>query len=331
MAPLDAAVTRCLEAMQASLGERLLRGRSLANLTWLRVGGPAEWLFQPGSLAELQDFLAELPHQIPVFILGAGSNLIVRDGGLSGVVIRLGKAFTQTETDGQTLTAGAALRVKHLAGLAAGQGLDLAFLCTIPGTVGGAVRMNAGCYGFYVGDCLTSASVVTRTGTLHTLTADALGFGYRMSHLEPGSIVVGATFRCRRDTPEHLLERIQTYDDRRTATQPTGVRTAGSTFRNPSGRSSAHDESDRGMKTAWQLIDAAGLRGYRVGDAGLSDSHPNFLINYGGASAADLEDLGEHVRAQVRQAAGVDLVWEVARVGARLAPGPGPDGWGDGA
>ncbi len=323
--PPDRAVTRCLAAMQPALGGRLVQDQSLANLTWLRVGGPAEWLYQPGDLAELQDFLAELPEAIPVFALGAGSNLIVRDGGLPGVVIRLGKPFAAVATGDRSLTAGAALRVKHLAELAADRGLDLSFLFTIPGTVGGAIRMNAGCYGRTIADCLTTVSVVTRTGTLRTLTARTLGFGYRTSHLEPGAIVVAASFDGLRSPPEQIRARMQTYHDRRMATQPMGVRTAGSTFRNPSGRSSAHDESDRGMKTAWQLIDAAGLRGLRRGDAGLSDAHPNFLINHGAATAADLEGLGEHVRAEVRRKTGVDLVWEVDRVGRPLESVSGAD------
>ncbi|MCY4258632.1 MAG: UDP-N-acetylmuramate dehydrogenase [Rhodobacteraceae bacterium] len=314
--------------MQEKYGGRLICNQQLADLTWLRVGGPAEWLFQPGSLAELQDFLANLPGTVPIFVLGAGSNLIVRDGGLAGVVIRLGKPFTTVSADNQSVTAGAAMRVGRLACMAADRGLDLTFLRTIPGTVGGAVRMNAGCYGTYVSDCLTSATIVDRSGRRQEHPGEALGLGYRSSRIEADSIVISATFHCQTNTVADLHRQMRSYNDRRAANQPTGVRTAGSTFRNPSGRSSSYDRRDRGLRTAWQVIDAAGLRGYRQGDAGVSELHPNFLINHGSATGTQMEDLGEYIRTRVRQSVGVDLVWEVDRVGMRpVAKGePEPGG-----
>lgn len=289
--------------------------RPLADLTWLRVGGPAEWLFQPADLDDLSDFLRDLDHTVRVFPMGVGSNLIVRDGGIRGVVIRLGRGFNGIETDGDTLTAGAAALDAHVARRAAEAGLDLTFLRTIPGTIGGAIRMNAGCYGAYVADHLIEAEVVARDGAVLKLTPKELQFDYRHSHLPEGWVLTRATFRADRADPAALLAKMEDQLARRDASQPTKDRTAGSTFRNPAGFSSTGRADDIHDLKAWKLIEDAGLRGHRLGGAQMSEKHPNFLINTGEATAADLENLGELVRTRVRANSGHDLRWEVIRIG----------------
>ena len=293
----------------------LTPSRPLADLTWLRVGGPAEWLFQPADLDDLSDFLRDLDHTVRVFPMGVGSNLIVRDGGIRGVVIRLGRGFNGIETDGDTLTAGAAALDAHVARRAAEAGLDLTFLRTIPGTIGGAIRMNAGCYGAYVADHLIEAEVVARDGAVLTLTPKELQFDYRHSHLPEGWVLTRATFRADRADPAALLAKMEDPLARRDASQPTKDRTAGSTFRNPAGFSSTGRADDIHDLKAWKLIEDAGLRGHRLGGAQMSEKHPNFLINTGEATAADLENLGELVRTRVRANSGHDLRWEVIRIG----------------
>ena len=293
----------------------LIPDRPLADLTWLRVGGPAEWLFQPADLDDLSDFLRDLDHTVRVFPMGVGSNLIVRDGGIRGVVIRLGRGFNGIETDGDTLTAGAAALDAHVARRAAEAGLDLTFLRTIPGTIGGAIRMNAGCYGAYVADHLIEAEVVARDGAVLTLTPKELQFDYRHSHLPEGWVLTRATFRADRGDPAALLAKMEDQLARRDASQPTKDRTAGSTFRNPAGFSSTGRADDIHDLKAWKLIEDAGLRGHRLGGAQMSEKHPNFLINTGEATAADLENLGELVRTRVRANSGHDLRWEVIRIG----------------
>ena len=293
----------------------LTPSRPLADLTWLRVGGPAEWLFQPADLDDLSDFLRDLDHTVRVFPMGVGSNLIVRDGGIRGVVIRLGRGFNGIETDGDTLTAGAAALDAHVARRAAEAGLDLTFLRTIPGTIGGAIRMNAGCYGAYVADHLIEAEVVARDGAVLTLTPKELQFDYRHSHLPDGWVLTRATFRAARGDPAALLAKMEDQLARRDASQPTKDRTAGSTFRNPAGFSSTGRADDIHDLKAWKLIEDAGLRGHRLGGAQMSEKHPNFLINTGEATAADLENLGELVRTRVRANSGHDLRWEVIRIG----------------
>ena len=293
----------------------LTPSRPLADLTWLRVGGPAEWLFQPADLDDLSDFLRDLDHTVRVFPMGVGSNLIVRDGGIRGVVIRLGRGFNGIETDGDTLTAGAAALDAHVARRAAEAGLDLTFLRTIPGTIGGAIRMNAGCYGAYVADHLIEAEVVARDGAVLTLTPKELQFDYRHSHLPEGWVLTRATFRADRADPAALLAKMEDQLARRDASQPTKDRTAGSTFRNPAGFSSTGRADDIHDLKAWKLIEDAGLRGHRLGGAQMSEKHPNFLINTGEATAADLENLGELVRTRVRANSGHDLRWEVIRIG----------------
>jgi UDP-N-acetylmuramate dehydrogenase len=293
----------------------LTADRDLSSLTWLRVGGPADWLFQPADLQDLQDFLRDLPREVDVFPMGVGSNLIVRDGGLRAVVIRLGRGFNQITIDGTTVTAGAAALDAHVAKRAADAGLDLTFLRTIPGSIGGAVRMNAGCYGIYTADHFLSARVVLRDGQMVELGKDDLNFQYRQSDMPEGAVLVDATFHAERADPDALHARMDAQLAKRDETQPTKERSAGSTFRNPAGFSSTGRADDVHDLKAWKLIDDAGLRGECLGGAQMSPKHSNFLINAGGATAADLESLGELVRKRVFQTSGIELVWEIMRVG----------------
>lgn len=295
----------------------LTPNRPLADLTWLRVGGPADWLFQPADEADLADFLGRLDPSIAVFPMGVGSNLIVRDGGIRAVVIRLGRGFNGIEIDGDTVTAGAAALDAHVAKKAAEAGLDLTFLRTIPGSVGGAVKMNAGCYGAYVADNLVSVRVVTRAGEVRELAAANLNLAYRSSTLPEGWVIVSATFRAAKGDPAALEARMADQIAKRDASQPTKDRSAGSTFRNPAGFSSTGRADDVHDLKAWKVIDEAGMRGATLGGAQMSPMHSNFLINIGGATATDLENLGEEVRKKVFQQRGITLEWEIMRVGER--------------
>jgi len=297
---------------------RLTPDRPLADLTWLRVGGPADWLFQPADTADLAAFLAALDPGTPVFPMGVGSNLIVRDGGLRGVVIRLGRGFNGIETRGTTVTAGAAALDAHVARKAAEAGIDLTFLRTIPGTIGGAVRMNAGCYGSYTADVFAGATAVTRGGEIVTLAPSDMGFAYRQTALPPDLIVTEAVLEGPAGEPEALSARIEDQLARRDASQPVKDRTAGSTFRNPAGYSSTGRADDTHELKAWKLIEDAGMRGATRGGAMMNLKHANFLTNAGGATAADLEGLGEEVRKRVFQSSGMELEWEIMRVGEPL-------------
>lgn len=289
--------------------------RPLSDLTWLRVGGPADWFFQPADEDDLAAFLRDLDPAIPVFPMGVGSNLIVRDGGIRGVVIRLGRGFNGIGVEGRQVTAGAAALDAHVARRAAQAGVDLTFLRTIPGAVGGAVRMNAGCYGVYVADVLVRVRVVMRSGEVVTLAASDLNLRYRSSDLPAGAVVTEAVFEGPASDPDALERKMADQLARRDATQPTRDRSAGSTFRNPAGHSSTGRADDTHELKAWKLIDDAGLRGARQGGAQMSEKHPNFLINTGTATAADLEGLGEQVRKKVFQSSGITLDWEIMRVG----------------
>ena len=289
--------------------------RPLADLTWLRVGGPADWLFQPADEDDLAAFLGALDPGVAVFPMGVGSNLIVRDGGIRAVVIRLGRGFNGISVDGDRVTAGAAALDAHVARKAAEVGLDLTFLRTIPGSIGGAVRMNAGCYGAYVADVLEEVRVITRDGRVETLPAAALNLRYRQSDLPEGAVVVSATFRAAKGDPAALEARMADQIAKRDASQPTKERSAGSTFRNPAGFSSTGRADDSHELKAWKVIDDAGMRGARVGGAQMSTMHSNFMINAGGATAKDLETLGEEVRKKVYQSSGITLEWEIMRVG----------------
>ena len=294
---------------------RLTPGRPLSELTWLRVGGPADWLYQPADLDDLQAFLADLPAEVPVFPMGVGSNLIVRDGGLRAVVIRLGRGFNGISVEGTRVTAGAAALDAHVARRAAEAGVDLTFLRTIPGSIGGAVRMNAGCYGTYVADHLIEVRAVTRAGALVTIPAGDLNLAYRQSDLPEGWVLVEAVFEGAEGDPEDLAARMDAQLKTRDETQPTKDRTAGSTFRNPAGFSSTGRADDSHDLKAWKVIDEAGMRGATMGGAQMSPKHSNFLVNTGGATAAELEGLGEEVRKKVFQHSGIELHWEIKRVG----------------
>ncbi|WP_116599695.1 UDP-N-acetylmuramate dehydrogenase [Primorskyibacter marinus] len=294
---------------------RLTADRSLADLTWLRVGGPAAWLFQPADVEDLCGFLRELDPAVTVFPMGVGSNLIVRDGGLNAVVIRMGRGFNAITVEGNRVTAGAAALDAHVAKRAAEAGVDLTFLRTIPGAVGGAVRMNAGCYGTYVADHFIEAQAVTRAGEVVTLRPDDLNFRYRQTDLAEGCVITQATFEGASGDPDELAARMDAQLKKRDETQPTKDRTAGSTFRNPAGFSSTGRADDAHDLKAWKVIDDAGMRGATLGGAQMSPMHSNFLVNTGGATAADLEGLGEEVRKKVFQHSGIELVWEIMRVG----------------
>ena len=293
----------------------LVRDKDLAGLTWLRVGGPAEWFFMPADDDDLARFLADLDPDVPVFPMGVGSNLIVRDGGIRGVVIRLGRGFNGITVDGNRVTAGVAALDAHVARKAADAGVDLTFLRTIPGAIGGAVRMNAGCYGAYVADVFVEAQAITRAGERVTLTADDLNFQYRQSDLPEGCVITHAVFEAPKGDPAALAARMEAQLAKRDETQPTKDRTAGSTFRNPAGFSSTGRADDSHELKAWKVIEDAGMRGATRGGAQMNPMHANFLTNTGDATAADLEGLGEEVRKKVYEHSGIKLQWEIMRVG----------------
>jgi UDP-N-acetylmuramate dehydrogenase len=294
---------------------RLTPQRDLSDLTWLRVGGPADYLFQPADIDDLSDFLKALDPDVQVFPMGVGSNLIVRDGGIRAVVIRMGRGFNSIDIDGNQVTAGVAALDSHVARKAADAGIDLTFLRTIPGSIGGAVRMNAGCYGSYTADVFVQATAVLRSGEIITLTADDLQFKYRQTTLPEGAVITSATLTGAMGDPAQLHQRMTDQLAKRDQTQPTKDRSAGSTFRNPAGFSSTGQADDVHDLKAWKVIDDAGMRGARRGGAQMSEMHSNFLINTGGATAADLEGLGEDVRKKVYDSSGITLEWEIMRVG----------------
>ncbi len=305
------AAKRLSEPGLPPLRGRIQRDAPLAPFTWFRVGGGAEALVRPADADDLADFLRALPLETPVHAIGACSNLIIRDGGLPGVTIRLARGFTTItpETDG--IIAGAAALDMTVAERAAAAGLgDLEFLSGIPGTIGGAVVMNGGAYGGDIAGCLDWAEVVTRSGDFLRLSAADLAFAYRHARLPHGAVVVRARLRARPGATAVIAARMAEIRTTREATQPIRARTGGSTFRNPPN-----------MK-AWELIDSAGCRGLTRGGAVVSEKHCNFLINAGGASAADLEGLGEEVRRRVFAATGVKLEWEIRRIGV-WGTGPG--------
>ncbi len=294
---------------------KLTPQRDLSELTWLRVGGPADYLFQPADVDDLQNFLRNLSKDIQVFPMGVGSNLIVRDGGMRALVTRLGRGFNGIEIDGGEVTAGAGALDAHVARKAADAGLDLTFLRTIPGSIGGAVRMNAGCYGVYTADHFVRAQAVTRAGDLIALSPDDLNFQYRQSALPEGAVIVSATFAPPSGDPATLHARMADQLAKRDATQPTKDRSAGSTFRNPAGFSSTGLDDDVHDLKAWKVIQDAGMKGATRGGAQMSLKHANFLINTGHATAADLEGLGEEVRKKVYDSSGITLEWEIMRIG----------------
>jgi UDP-N-acetylmuramate dehydrogenase len=285
-------------------------GASLAPISWFRTGGAAELLFTPADLDDLKLFLAALKdvapsRDVPILTIGLGSNLLVRDGGVAGVVIRLGEGFMRvTAEEGHRLRAGAGAPDMKVALGAAKFGLSgLSFYRGIPGTVGGALRMNAGAYGGETKDALIEAKAVDRSGEIVTLSNAEMGFSYRRSAAPEHLIFVDALFQARPGDTETIRAEMQEITGKRSSTQPVNTHTGGSTFKNPQGQKS------------WQLIDAAGCRGLRIGDAEVSELHCNFLINHGRATAAEIEALGEEVRRRVKAHAGVELEWEIKRVG----------------
>lgn len=277
----------------------------LAPLVWFKSGGAAEWLFEPRDLTDLQDFLRGLDPAVPVMALGLGSNLIVRDGGVPGVVVRLGKAFAKVEPCGDlTLNCGGGASGILVSSTARDKGIaGLEFLRSIPGTVGGFVRMNGGAYGGEVKDILVDCDVVLRDGALVTLPVAALHYTYRHSELPEGAIVVAARFKGWPGKPEDIQAEMDRISTAREASQPLRSKTGGSTFKNPPGHK------------AWALVDEAGCRGLTLGGAQVSEKHTNFLINLGHATSADIEALGEEVRRRVKDKSGIALEWEIQRVG----------------
>jgi UDP-N-acetylmuramate dehydrogenase len=283
---------------------RVTAGAPLAPMTWFRVGGPAEFLLRPADVEDLCAFLRALPHEMPVTVLGAASNLIIRDGGVHGVVLKLARGFGDIAVQPDGIIAGAAALDVTVAEHAAAAGLaGLEFLSGIPGTIGGAVAMNAGAYGSDLADVLDWAELCTRSGELLRLAAHELGLSYRHANLPADAVVVRARLRAQAGDPAMIAARMQSIKASREATQPVRARTGGSTFANPPGQK------------AWELIDAAGCRGLTRGSAAVSELHCNFLINQGEATAADLEQLGEDVRQRVAASSGVSLRWEIKRIG----------------
>ena len=292
-----------LKARMPELRGRLLANQSLGEFTWFRVGGPAQTFFMPEDENDLAYFLRNLPSEIPVTVIGAGSNLIVRDGGVPGVVVRLGRGFNDVKIEDHRVTVGTAMldvmvaRAAQTAGLA-----GLAFLSGIPGTIGGALRMNGGAYGGETKDILVEARGVDRQGNVRNFGNGEMGFSYRHCGVPEDVIFTTATFQARAGQPDAIAAEMAEIKKKREASQPRN-RTGGSTFKNPPGHS------------AWKLVDDAGCRGLTIGGAQVSELHSNFLINLGGASAADIETLGEIVRQRVKTNSGIDLEWEIKRVG----------------
>jgi UDP-N-acetylmuramate dehydrogenase len=294
-----------LKARLPQVRGRLEANFPLADLTWFRVGGPAEVLFTPADEADLAAFMNGLPEEVPYYVIGVGSNLLVRDGGMPGVVIRLGRGFMNVALDGlMRVKAGTAALDVRVAKFAADNGIDgLTFLRGIPGSIGGALRMNGGAYGGETKDVLVEARAVDRKGQIKVLSNADMHYTYRHCGAPEELIFTEATFEGRPGMAEDILAAMDKITQSREATQPIKSRTGGSTFKNPPGHKS------------WQLIDAAGMRGFAIGPAKVSDMHCNFLINEGGATAAQIEELGETVRAKVKANSGVDLDWEIKRIG----------------
>jgi UDP-N-acetylmuramate dehydrogenase len=298
-------ITPDLKAAMPELRGRLLANESLAPLTWFRVGGPAQVLFTPADADDLAYFLRALPEDLPLHIVGVGSNLIVRDGGVPGVVIRLGRGFGEVAVaDGARIRAGAAVPDVKVARAAQDAAIaGLAFLRGIPGAIGGVLRMNGGAYGGETKDVLVAARGVDRAGTIHTFANADMHYAYRHCGVPEDIVFTQALFQGAPGDSAVIAAEMDKITESREATQPIKSRTGGSTFKNPPGHK------------AWQLIDAAGCRGLVIGAAQVSEMHCNFLINLGGATAADIETLGETVRERVNARCGVELEWEIKRIG----------------
>lgn len=299
---------------------RMIFGEALAPFTWFRVGGAADVLFLPKDEADIADFLKSLDPQVPVTVLGAGSNIIVRDGGVAGVVVRLGPAFGKITAEGLRIRAGAAALDARVSVAAAQAGIaGLEFFSGVPGTIGGAIRMNAGCYGRETKDVLIEARALDRRGRAVTLSNADLHFSYRHTDASEELIFLEALFEGAADEPAAIMGRIEALKARREASQPIRQKTGGSTFANPD------PPGVPDQRRAWKLIDEAGMRGARRGGAQVSELHCNFLLNLGAATAADIEGLGEDVRRAVKAKSGVDLRWEIRRIGRPAAEPSSPD------
>jgi UDP-N-acetylmuramate dehydrogenase len=297
-----------IERLPAVRG-RYTENAALAGITWFRVGGSAEVAFRPADRDDLAGFLRTKPADVPVTVIGVGSNLLVRDGGVPGVVVRLGRDFAGIDIDGAKLRAGAAALDLNVALAARNGGVGgLEFLSGIPGTIGGALRMNGGAYGKEMKDVTVSAEALDERGRLHRLALKDLGFTYRHCAVPEDWIFLSAELQGTADEPAAIAQRMKAIQDQRESTQPIRTRTGGSTFANPA-------EPEAQGRKAWQLIDAAGCRGLKIGGAMVSEKHCNFLINTGDASAADIENLGEEVRRRVKLQSGVELQWEIRRIG----------------
>lgn len=303
-------ITRALQSAMPELRGKLSANASLADVTWFRVGGPAQVMFIPADEADLAYFRKHLPRDVPMYVIGLGSNLLVRDGGVPGVVVRLGRGFGEIKIeDGGRLRAGTAVPDVKVARAAAEAGIrGLAFYRGIPGSIGGALRMNAGAHGHETKDCLVGARAIDPAGTVHVLSLADMGFTYRHSAIPSDWIFTDATFEGQPGDPGEILKEMDAVAEYREKNQPIKERTGGSTFKNPPGNS------------AWKLIDQAGCRGLRVGGAKVSEMHCNFLINDKQATGEDVETLGETVRARVGATSGVTLDWEIIRLG---VPKPG--------
>ncbi len=297
-------ITGDLKARMPDLRGRLTANAPLSDITWFRVGGPAQVLFAPADEADLAYFLKNIGPGLSVFVIGLGSNLLVRDGGVPGVVIRLGRGFNEITTEGTRLTAGTAVPDVKVARAAAEAGIaGLSFYRGIPGSIGGALRMNAGAHGAETKDVLVSARAVDRQGSIHVLSLADMEFTYRHCGIPDDWIFTQATYEGKPGDPDEIQKEMDEVADYREKNQPVRERTGGSTFKNPPGNS------------AWKLVDAAGCRGFRVGGAKVSEMHCNFLINDQKASGEDVETLGETVRARVKATSGVTLEWEIIRLG----------------
>ncbi len=286
---------------------KLREGAQLAKVTWFQVGGPADVMFRPEDEADLADFLKGKPEDLPVTVIGVGSNLLVRDGGIRGVVIRLGRPFTDVVVEDGAVHAGAGALDLNVAQTAQMNGIaGLEFLSGIPGTIGGALRMNAGAYGTEIKDVLVSATAIDGSGNIHTVTPDEMNMTYRHCGVPEDWIFTSAILRASSGDPEDIAKRMDEIQKSRAESQPIKSRTGGSTFANPV------------PKRAWEVIDAAGCRGLKIGGAQISEQHCNFMINTGNATALDLEQLGDEVRRRVKEHSGVELRWEIRRIGERL-------------
>jgi UDP-N-acetylmuramate dehydrogenase len=290
---------------------KLIPNEPLIGQTWFRIGGPAEVLYKPADAEDLAHFLKKTPDDVPITVIGLASNLLVRDGGVPGVVIKLGPHFAQIKVEGGSITAGAGAVDLNVSRAAQASGIaGLEFLSGIPGTIGGGLRMNAGSYGQEFKDIVGEATIIDRDGTIRTVSRDKIGFAYRHSSVPMDSIFVSAMLEGTTGDPHAVQAKMDDIKRQRSATQPIHEKTGGSTFANP--------ENDLQQRKSWQLIEAAGCKGLKKGHAKVSEKHANFLINTGHATAADIENLGEEVRKRVKDKFGIELRWEIQRIGVTI-------------